>query len=158
MITPSRGIALLIAVILASVVLSVALALLDITYKQVLLASTARQSQYAIYNADSVLECALYWDQQQNAFDYTSPAASITCNVDRLILFGIGDNTSTQGGGIRTTTFSVPCASPDVGTQGTVTVYKYNTGRTIIFSNGYSTCNASDPRRIERGFTVTYGS
>ena len=80
---PIRGVTLLISVILTSVVLSVALALLDITYKQVLLSGSAKQSQYAFYNADTAMECALYWDQQKNAFDYTTPlgAGSLLCNT-----------------------------------------------------------------------------
>ncbi len=158
-----RGITLLISVILTAVVLSVALALLEVSYKQVLLTATAKQSQTAIYNADSVLECALYWDQKQDAFNYTaSPllTSGFTCNDGRLVEPLVAPNSSTQNGvtGIRTTVFKVPCPSPLTGVQGAVTIFKKNTGATTIFATGYSTCTETDPRRIERGLTVTYGS
>ena len=74
--TTQRGFTLLVAVILASVALSLGLILLDISYKQVVLASSARQSQSAFYNADSAMECALYWDQQFDSFAYTKSSGT----------------------------------------------------------------------------------
>ncbi len=62
--TNNRGFTLLIAVIFMSVMLSLGLALGSLAYKQEILASSAIQSQYAFYAADSALECALYADQQ----------------------------------------------------------------------------------------------
>lgn len=155
-----RGVTLLVAIIITSVVLSVALALFDITYKQVVLASSARQSQYAFYTADSVMECALYWDQQKDAFDYTATAyetnTPISCNGQSIQIYTVPNSTVQNAvTGIRTTVFNVPGAG---GTSGTVTIFKKNTGATTIFATGYSTTNVTDPRRIERGVTVTYGS
>ncbi len=161
---PSRGITLLVAVILSSVVLSVALALLDVAYKQQLLASTAKQSQYAFYNADSAMECALYYDQKQNAFSFSAPltSTSITCNTQSIINYTTSV-ASGGGGQLRTTTFDVTCAGTD--TKGSVTVVKSDgtavcagNKTTCIYATGYSTCNSSDPRRIERGLRVTYGA
>src|ERR1700743_3560876 len=71
-----RGFTLLVAVILTSVILSGGLALLDISYKQVTRAASARQSQYAFYNADSAIECALYWDSI-DTFDYNSEGVGV---------------------------------------------------------------------------------
>ena len=153
-----RGVTLLVAVILSSVVLSVALALLDVAYKQQLLASTAKQSQYAFYNADTVMECALYWDQRQNAFDYTSPLASgsVTCKNLPLLNY-----VSSLNGSTRTTTFNVTCSGSDV--RGTMTIVKTNgssfcagTSYSCLYATGYSSCDATDPRRIERGLKVLY--
>ena len=153
-----RGVTLLVAVILSSVVLSVALALLDVAYKQQLLASTAKQSQYAFYNADTVMECALYWDQRQNAFDYTSPlgSGSITCKNLPILNY-----VSSLNGSSRTTTFNVTCTGSDV--KGTMTIVKTNgsafcggTSYSCLYATGYSSCDAADPRRIERGLKVLY--
>jgi Tfp pilus assembly protein PilE len=145
-----RGFTLLISVILSSVILSVGLALADVAYKQVVLASTARQSQYAFYAADSALECALYWDQKQDEFDYTSEPSSGTITCENS---SINFTTSTSGSS-RTTTFSIPCASG--GSQSNVVVYKQATGATSIYANGFNDCNASDPQRIERGEKSSY--
>lgn len=150
--SPVRGFTLLIAVILSSVLVSVGLALLDISYKQVLLASTATQSQYAFYNADSALECALYWDQKYNAFDYTSPLAGSTIVCGNLTVTGYA--VTTPSAGIKNTVFDVPCASS--GTAGTVTVQKASTGETSIFASGYNSCSSTDVRRSERGLKASY--
>lgn len=66
----SRGFALLIASLVASVVLLLASAIFDIAQKQVMLASISQQSQYAFYAADTGAECALYWDDR---FGYFAP-------------------------------------------------------------------------------------
>lgn len=146
---PQRGFTLLIAVILASVALSLGLALLDIAYKQVILASSARQSQNAFYNADAVLECALYADQQLDTFGYGNSSGTVTCGTLPAI-----NVTFDQAASPRSRTFTVPCATS--GTQGAVTITKAADATTAIYASGYNTCDTSNPRRIERGLKVTY--
>ncbi len=155
--TAVRGITILIAVILSSVVLSVALALLDISYKQILLASSAKQSQYAFYNSDSAMECALYWDQQKDAFDFIATpylASGVQCSEPNGTSHTIIP-TSSVVGFIRTTTLTIPCTTG--GNSSVVTIYKSNAGGATLYATGYSSCTVADPRRIERGVTVTYG-
>lgn len=150
-----RGFTLLIAVVLTSVLLSVGLALLDIALKQVTLSSTARQSQYAFYAADSAMECALYWDQQENAFGYGTPLTSINCATVSMAV------TSSISAGMQTSEFSVPCPG---GVSATVKVYKSGgsatcnagTARSCLYASGYNVCSATDPKRIERGLKVFY--
>jgi hypothetical protein len=165
-----RGITLLIAVILSSVVLTIALSLLNITYKQLVLVSAAKNSQYAFYTADSAMECALYWDQRKLAFEYagsayvTGGAEQMDCadpgGTSRAITSAAPSSLTTfqdTSSGTRTTKFFIPC--PDGGTSGTagfVTVIKANTGTTFIYTTGYSSCIITDDRRIERGLRVSY--
>jgi Tfp pilus assembly protein PilX len=144
----SRGFTLLIAMVLVSVALAIGLALLDIAYKQVILAAASRQSQVAFYNADTALECALYHDQQENAFSYDAPLAAVTCANTSL------EVSSDQSSSPRTRTFSLSCEGG--GTSGMVTIYKWNTGASAIFASGYNTCDTTNPRRVERGLKVTY--
>jgi len=143
-----RGFTLLIAVVLASVALAVGTSLLNIAYKQVILASSARQSQVAFYNADAALECALYFDQQQNLFAYAASSGNVSCNAQSAAV--TFNNTGTP----RTRTFTIPCSGS--GTAGSVTIYKWITGSTTIFANGFNTCDSTNERRIERGLKVTY--
>ena len=149
--SPQRGFTLLVSVILASVALSIGLALLDIAYKQVVLASSARQSQNAFYNADAVLECALYWDQTQNSFRYTdtSSSISITCGGQPITV-----TFTNPPSGTRTRTFTMPCSGG--GTSGSATITKQSDATTNIFASGYNTCDDSHTRRIERGLKVIY--
>ncbi|HYE23473.1 MAG TPA: hypothetical protein VEA92_03480 [Candidatus Paceibacterota bacterium] len=157
MMTPTRGFALLVSILLATVAVTLGVSLIDIAYKQVVLSSTAKQSQFGFYAADSALECALYWDQKYNAFRYTSPmsSGSLACNGYSLLSYSssIAGSGSTQH---RRTRFNVRCASSGSLTNAQVTVYKYQTGSTTIYANGYSTCNAADQRRVERGLKVFY--
>jgi hypothetical protein len=60
--TRQNGFALLFSVLTASLVLSVGLAILNLTLKEFVLSSQIRDSQFAFYAADAGLECALYWD------------------------------------------------------------------------------------------------
>jgi hypothetical protein len=152
--TQPRGFTLIIAVILSSVVVSVGLTLLEITYKQITLASSATQSQYAFYNADTTLECALYWDQQFGAFDFTTPLESenITCNRKTVTRY----RSFIPFAGTRRTEFAVPCES--YGTRGFVTIDKTTTNQTVILANGYNSCDEDDLRRVERGLKAEYGT
>ena len=148
---PQRGFTLLIAVILASVILALALALIDVAYKQIILASTAKNSQYAFYAADNVLECILYYDQKYDAFG-TNPnnIHSISCN-------GANINFSSSGSSPKLTSITLTCGS--AGTElGRAEIYKGYTSDppTRIYVTGYSSCNTSDARRIERGIRVLY--
>jgi hypothetical protein len=153
MMTSPRGFALSIAVIITSVVLAVGIALLDVAYKQVLLSSSAKNSQYAFYNADSALECALYWDQKLNAFDYSSPlsSGSIRCDGRGLVSYV---SPPPSGGLPRTTTYQIACQSS--GISASVTVIKQSSGSTDLYANGYNTCDAANPNRIERGLKASY--
>ncbi len=152
MIKNQRGFTLLIAILLSTIAVTLGVSLLEVSYKQVILSSTAKQSQYAFYAADSAMECALYYDQQFNAFSYTSPMASgsISCDTRTITNF----TNPTSGGNKRITTFTLPCAG--TGESAEVIVYKYQDGTTNIYANGYNTCNAGDARRIERGLKVSY--
>lgn len=154
---PVRGFTLLIAVVLTSVLLAIGLALLDIAYKQIVLSSTAKQSQYAFYAADSALECALYADQKLNAFYYNESAdVDIECKGVDVVNYS-----ESQSGGIRTTKFSIPCAGGGVSADVTVektdgSVACSGASKNCLYATGFNSCNASDARRLERGLKVVY--
>ena len=150
MYTPTKGFTLLIAVVLASVSLAIGIALLDVALKQVILASSARQSQIAFYNADAALEHALYWDQQQDAFNYSSALSTITCR--NLSISVTADNSATP----RRRTFTVPCSGGGGTVAGNVIITKESDASTGIYATGYNTCDPDNPRRIERGLRATY--
>ena len=125
--------------------------------KQVTLAALGRDSQFAFYSADTAAECALYWDQQKNAFDYTTPlgAGSLLCNTLGATSYVTNQLTTPNR---RVTTFVIPC-NPNTGgtTQlGKITVNKWSTGSTTVFATGYNICDPTDKRRIERGLKVVY--
>ncbi|MEK7622040.1 MAG: hypothetical protein AAB415_02565 [Patescibacteria group bacterium] len=62
----SRGFAILYAVLMVSIVLTISLTLLDISYKQLVLSSINKESKIAYYAAVSALSCVNYWDKVVN--------------------------------------------------------------------------------------------
>lgn len=155
-----QGFTLLIAVIFMSVMLAFGLALAALAYKQQVLASSAIESQYAFYAADAALECALYADQQQKLFAYTSdmnaPAPSMTCDGASPLSSTVLSHTASQW--VIASRMSLDenkrCAD--------VTVYKpASSGTTYLFSQGYDVaCSVlADPagkRFNARGINVRY--
>lgn len=71
-----NGFVLAFSLLISSIVLALALGIFNILLKQIVLTSTAAESQVAFYAADAGAECALYWDTHHsrpvndiNAFD-----------------------------------------------------------------------------------------
>lgn len=60
--------------LVAALSLSVGLAIYDLTAREIDLSSTATQSQYALYAADTGAECALYWDSKAPALNGVTSA------------------------------------------------------------------------------------
>ena len=148
----------MIAIILATIAVTLGISLLDLSYKQTVLTSTAKQSQYGFYAADSAIECGLYWDQKFNSFRIgnTTLGSSIKCGGRTVLDY---DDTPGITGGVSylKTVFYVACGDDDNNKRsGKVTVYKYADGRTSIYGNGFSSCDANDQRRVERGLKVFY--
>lgn len=174
-IKDEKGFTLLFAVIVSTLVLAVGGSIINIALKQVILSGTGRESQYAFYAANTGIECAYYWDiagvDGAPAFAtssaFTPPgAAACAGTVD------IYDDSST-GAAFDSDTIGLVTESSfylrdfsntnneDLEYCAFVTVTKTldNGGRvasTTIESRGYNTCDATNPRRIERGLELNY--
>jgi Tfp pilus assembly protein PilX len=166
----NRGMTLFIAVVIMGILLFISFAVVNITIKGSLFASSGRDSQYAFYAADSGIECAIYWDSKPvtgSAFA-TSTASTITCAGLSVqtndAIYGTSTRARIGGGGSAnpSSTFGMKfnlTGNNPVNSCAIVTVDKYYTGpnlMTHIKSRGYNTCDISNPRRIERGVEVTY--
>lgn len=165
------GYTLLFAVITATLVLGVAVFILSVSKKQYALSVAGRDSMYAIYAADSGMECAIV----ANLSTTTSPA-QISCNgassshpTQAFIFYNSPDSTlwpNPVGGGIYQIEGMV-IALPG-GTCAKVSIYDGDyepvsgtiVHKTIIESRGYNYCNASGPvpssRTVERALRITY--
>lgn len=147
----ARGFTILFAVLTSSLLLAIGITIFNITYRELLLSSSARDSQFAIYAADTGVECALYWDTIASSFATGTGQRNVEC-ASQLALFTVyPDRPSTStfllalpsGGGVQ------PCAIVDVA--------KYeNPTRTVLISRGYNTCETTNPRRVERALRVSY--
>jgi hypothetical protein len=154
---------LFIAVVVMGILLFISFAVVNITLKSTLFASSGKDSQFAFYAADAGLECALYWDAKFNSFATSTSGSPINCGGTSLSnnasISGTSTLTRIGGGGSGNPTstfgFTMNAGSNPVSHCAIVTVTKNLNGSTYVKSRGYNTC-ANNPRRIERGIEVTY--
>ena len=161
-----RGFALIVSVIFMSVMLTLGLALSSLGYKQTMLASSSIESQYAFYVADAALECALYADQQENLFDYTTHSSD-PVNPSNIIMCDNTPATQLSYSYDSTRLAIVERLSLDSNKHcADVTIYKYanpqpSGATTYIFSQGYNTsCGTVETpngaRFVSRGESSVY--
>lgn len=60
----SGGFTLFVAMIVTALILSIGFSIGNIVLKEITLSSSGKESQIAFYAADSISECALYWDRK----------------------------------------------------------------------------------------------
>lgn len=159
-----KGFTLLIAILVASLLISIGFSLAGFAVKQLIISTTGRESQFAFYAADSGIECAFYWDFKYgfaSAFatssDSSPPSSGITCN---------GEDVSARPWSVvadanrATTTFAFSFAPQPY--CAVVTVNKWGS-TTTVESRGYNEgtisgagCTSSSNRRVERAIRVRY--
>ncbi|MFZ2151798.1 MAG: pilus assembly PilX N-terminal domain-containing protein [Minisyncoccia bacterium] len=92
-----KGFVLAFSLLISSIVLVLALGIFNILLKQIILTSSAKDSQIAFYAADAGAECALYWDthtsrdpsgfpNQQFPYNYTGMLGLSEDNPDSVSL------------------------------------------------------------------------
>lgn len=172
-----KGMVLMMAMIISSIVLLLGINIANIAAKQIYLTSFGKQSQVALFMADSMVECVLYWDGGNAGTDasgdyYFPPPAStaksndtITCLDDtgitsaersdnssspRVFTFGV----PSAAGGALSTGGNSPCA--EVIITKTPQLAPLTGVDTKVQAYGYNTCNTSDPRRVQRGLQMDY--
>ncbi len=167
--TTKKGFTIFFAMLVGSLALSIGLAIYDLTVRELDISGTATQSQYAIYAADTGIECALYWDfkceltgcQAGSVFATSSqvssyPTSGVTCNGADVAATAVAAGTwLSSTAAAATTTFTLTFAPQPYCT--TITVAKYGSPtKTTITSRGYNTCLAGSPSRLERALRVNY--
>jgi hypothetical protein len=173
-----KGFTIFFAMLVGSLALAVGLAIYDLTVREIDLSAAASQSQFAIYAADTGVECALYWDSKYGgsgtAFGTSTGSTWGTTDV----LFN-GQDIAANGtppapiaapptgwsawtiaseAEAATTTFTLTmlpaqpyCAVVDVG-KATIGGILYTT----IIAKGYNNCAAGGVARLERTLKVSY--
>lgn len=143
-----KGFVILFTVLVSSIILAIALGITNIALKEVLLAGSAKDAQYAFFSADTGAECALYWDIKHVAFGQTPIVPDC------------------HGTSVTVTASSSPFKFNFDTASGCaiVTVDKNDPTMTKIESLGYNMdCNVllntpENPRIVERAIRVTYGA
>ena len=81
--TTKKGFVLLFAVVVSSILLSVALGVSNIALKEILFSTSAKNANDAFYAADTAAECTLFYDSSSlvdNAFIGNNPPAVTYCD------------------------------------------------------------------------------
>lgn len=156
-----KGYAILFTVVLVSIISLIGIGLSNMTFKQLLISSGAKDSQLAFYESDMATECALYADNNSTLFSELPAPAVFSCGVDRdgdpyqLELSGpiVSGEKQTY---ILNSPSSLddtnkPCFSFIVEKTDLVDFIK-----TRIESSGYNVCNRNGVRAVERTIEVNY--
>ncbi len=164
-----RGFTLLLAAIIASIAIALGAAIFDIAQKQIILSSSARESQFAFYAADTGAECALYWDLRCQYFATTTPSSCSdptisfppTCDTKPLTISTTYTLTSpAQYPYSETFQFDYDGNPNNYCTQVTVSKTSSNGSvGTSVVSNGYNvSCSAIDSSTmaLERSVKLSY--
>lgn len=162
----ARGFTVFFASLVASLLLAVGFVIFDITYKEVLFSSVARDSDFAVYAADTGLECALYWDARYagsenfgsgsvfpTSTDSTPPGSGVVCNSQDVASSWDIQKTSSSATTVFTLTF-LPQTYCSL-----VTVAKTSSSgiiSTSVTAAGYNTCAVGASNRIERSLQANY--
>lgn len=173
----NRGFTLLLAALVASIVLALGSSIFTIAKKQITLSSLGRDSQFAFYAADTIAECALYYDVRFARFATSSESAAMTpIQCDGVVmtptLVGVPTANSAVSHFITIDEVSIPSEPRyglfwqnelgvrQPGNCAEVTVYKNPTAPyTVIHADGYSTeCNTleSSGRALQRSIEIQY--
>ncbi len=146
-----NGMAILLAVVVSSVVLIMAMSLANVAMKELILTSTTSNSDYAFYSADTGADCALYWDLTTTTSNFvTSSPANIYCAG--------GANSIpiefTNSGSINVYHFTFVINTKEFAD---VTLTKdMSNGNTTVVSLGYNTNLPNSSGSVERREEITY--
>lgn len=86
------GFVILFAVTISAILLSIALGVANIAFKEIKFGTSDRDTNDAFFAADTGADCALYYDKStQNKFPASGPATPITCaNANISVNFNAG--------------------------------------------------------------------
>jgi Tfp pilus assembly protein PilX len=172
-----KGVALVIALTVVSLLLSLTVSMSNIILRQTRITNVTNESKPAFYIADSAMECAVYYDTlaifdggininkdfNQSIFGKTTAAdatSKIKCGPSGGRPIGLTKSINADAS-IVTTEFDIDygdnkCAKVQVerGKINTKIITRgYNTGVTI---NGCDLSNINKKRLVERGLITTY--
>lgn len=152
---------LLFAVLIASLALSLGIAVYNVTLKELRLSTVASESQKAFFSADTGWECAMYHDfQDDTVFDVDTPDpadSTVRCaGAARPVQYDPLTDPDEYRWRFRissTTDATTVCAG--------VTVYKQDMGagtpnNTRIVSDGFNTCEDTVKDHVQRTIRIDY--
>jgi hypothetical protein len=176
----NRGFTMLFAVLISSLLLSIGVAILDLTLKEFTLSSAGKASQFAFYAADDGAECALFWEHHnpnplssigESSFATSTDSQtylSFSCHGNPVYKNQISETheapvtefSAIEGFEKSVTSFWTSYDGTPYSPCAHVTVTKLTNSdqltSTVIDSRGYDTCDPDNPYRTERGLQAIF--
>jgi len=176
----TAGFTIFFAMLAGGLALSIGIAIYDLTIRELDLSATATQSQYAIYAADTGVECALYWDYKcqgggcnnGSAFatssSYLGAISGVSCNGQDVALVGTPPPGSYNPPPANWTAWVIAAAAAEATTTFYISFApqpycaKVEVGKsgdpiqTTIISHGFNTCASGSVSQLERVLYVSY--
>lgn len=146
------GFAMLFTVLIVTLILSIAVGISNLTLRQTILSSLAKDSQAAFSAADSAVECGLYYDVTQNIF----PSPTDPGTVPTTIV--CGDRTLTFDSALSFTDYFLYAekgANPSQYCYSILFDKSTSPGVNIVQGRGYNICSVN-PRQVERALETRY--
>lgn len=159
-ITNQKGFAMLFTVLIVSLILSIAIGISNLTLRQTILSSLAKDSGIAFYQADAAVECGMFQDTEGNfPLGTTAGTDPLTDAKSSFDCGGIPMSLDTSASAtdyikyVPTDLLSTnkPCFSILFDK----TTAAIPGGKSAVRGAGYSTCTQG-PRQVERLLQVTY--
>lgn len=157
-----RGFIILFAVTLASLLLSIALGIASVAYREVTFSTSAREANDAFLAADTGAECILSNDKQSSALPVTGTPdtiVTINCGADPITVtpdFTTDENTNTN---TATYNFTIPNLGPSQNGCASVKLVKTDVAGLETFtvtSKGYNgACGSQGLHSVEREIVVS---
>jgi hypothetical protein len=157
-----KGYAILFTVILVSIISLIGIGLSNVTYKQLMLSSGAKDSQVSFYTSDMATECALYADlilKIDETDEGSFPINNFSCGLDRSGgSFSFTISRLSQGG--DDLLYKIEPLDPNSSDPCfRIEIDKKQSGdkrNTVVRASGYNICNKNHPRTVERTIQVKY--
>ncbi|MHB8651885.1 MAG: hypothetical protein ACYC8S_02000 [Minisyncoccota bacterium] len=169
----TRGMVLILALVITSIILLFGLDIANISAKQLYLSSFNKNSETALFMADAMFECVYYWDitvgtGADGRRYFPSPGGSATSGSLSCMGRSIKPSTAPNPGpndaiqyttvgqsGAQVTKLKIIPSGNISDACATSIVTKTGAGVTIDVY-GQNTCDPTQPRRVERGFRIQY--
>lgn len=143
----NKGFAILFAVTLSAILLSIALGVTEIAYKQLKFSTSAKSTNDAFFAADTGMECALFHDKSTIRAFRPDVVIEIECASQDIMVDYSADDTYTSYD------FLIPNLGSNNSGCARVTLTRDESFTTVV-SKGYDNCDS--PNQIERQIETTY--
>lgn len=144
---------MLFTVTISSILLSIALGIINISLNEVRFSTSARDTNNAFFAADTGAECALFFDNSDPDLNAFTGTASIRCNKTNITLNGSDPSWNFVFSGLGSSGQS--CAKVTV-VKTFVDPYTFTTITSKGYNIGDVNCESTSSSRVEREIKLSY--